>query len=145
MSFFQKWTNKRNWQHWVHETQHEDKQNKNTTQYVFVANTYWSIAVEILRSSPRSGWPYRNIHVSNDNEYFIFFVHLFLSSITAHTFTGLDCATLGTRDTKRRQTKQKHHTICVWQHYMNTNTTNVNQTWTLIQTSYIPPLFYFLP
>jgi len=29
------WTNKRKWQHWVHETQNEDKQNKNTTHYVF--------------------------------------------------------------------------------------------------------------
>jgi len=30
----QKWTIQRNWQHWVHKTQHEDKQNTNITQYV---------------------------------------------------------------------------------------------------------------
>jgi hypothetical protein len=30
----QEWTIHRNWQHWVHKTQDEDKQNKNTTQYV---------------------------------------------------------------------------------------------------------------
>jgi hypothetical protein len=29
-----KWTIQINWQHWVHEAQDEDKQNKNTTQYL---------------------------------------------------------------------------------------------------------------
>jgi len=29
----QEWTIQRNWKHWVHKTQDEDKQNKNTTQY----------------------------------------------------------------------------------------------------------------
>jgi len=37
---FQTWTNKRNWQHWVHETQNEDKQNKNPTRYVFDSTIY---------------------------------------------------------------------------------------------------------
>ena len=36
----QKWTTQRNWQHRVHKTQDEDKQNKNTTQYV-LAPTMW--------------------------------------------------------------------------------------------------------
>jgi outer membrane receptor for monomeric catechols len=31
----QKWTIKRNWQHWVLETQYEDKQSKVKAQYVF--------------------------------------------------------------------------------------------------------------
>ena len=30
--------------------------------------------------------------------------------------------------TRRRQTKQKYNTICVAQHYMQTNTHNVNKT-----------------
>jgi hypothetical protein len=30
----QEWTIQRNWQHRVHETHNEDKQNKNTMQYV---------------------------------------------------------------------------------------------------------------
>jgi hypothetical protein len=29
----QEWTIQRNWQHWVHKTQDEDKQNKKTAQY----------------------------------------------------------------------------------------------------------------
>ena len=29
----QQWTIQRNWQHWVHKTQDEDKQIKNTTQH----------------------------------------------------------------------------------------------------------------
>jgi hypothetical protein len=44
-------------------------------------------------------------------------------------------ATLGTQDTRRRQTKQKHNTICVWHHYAQTNTNNVNKIWTLLQTT----------
>jgi hypothetical protein len=31
--------------------------------------------------------------------------------------------------TRRRQTKQKHNTICVWNHYMQANTNNVDKTW----------------
>ena len=38
---------------------------------------YWSIVIEILRSSSRSGWLHRNIHISNDNGYFIIFVYFF--------------------------------------------------------------------
>ena len=30
----QEWTIQRNWQHWVHRAQDEDKQNKKITQYV---------------------------------------------------------------------------------------------------------------
>ena len=35
-------------------------------------------------------------------------------------------ATMGTQDT--RKTKQKHNTICVGHHYMQTNMNNVNKT-----------------
>ena len=31
-------------------------------------------------------------------------------------------------DTRRRQTKQKHYTVCVGHHYTQTNTKNVNKT-----------------
>ena len=34
--------------------------------------------------------------------------------------------TLGTQDSRRRQIKQKHNTICVGHHYAQTNTHNVN-------------------
>ena len=34
-----------------------------------------------------------------------------------------------------RETKQKHNTICVGQCYMQTNTNNINKTWTLLQTT----------
>ena len=37
------------------------------------------------------------------------------------------------RHTRRRQTKQKHNTICDWHHYMQTNRYNVNKTQTLLQ------------
>jgi hypothetical protein len=37
--------------------------------------------------------------------------------------------------TRRRQTKQKHNTICVGHHYMQANTNNVNKTWALLQTT----------
>ena len=37
-------------------------------------------------------------------------------------------ATLGTQDTKRRQAKQKHNTICVGHHYTQTNINKVNKT-----------------
>ena len=43
--------------------------------------------------------------------------------------------TLGTQDTRRRQTKQKHNTLCVRHHYIQTNTNNVNKTWSLLQTN----------
>jgi hypothetical protein len=43
-------------------------------------------------------------------------------------------ATYGTQDTRRIQTKQKHNTICVGHHYMQTNTNIANKTWTLLQT-----------
>jgi hypothetical protein len=34
-----------------------------------------------------------------------------------------------------RRKKQKHNTICVGYHYMQTSTNNVNKTWALIQTT----------
>jgi hypothetical protein len=37
-------------------------------------------------------------------------------------------ATLSTQDVRRRQTKQKHNTICVGHHYAQINTNNVNKT-----------------
>jgi hypothetical protein len=40
--------------------------------------------------------------------------------------------------TKRRQTKQKHNTICVGHHYTQTNTYNVNKARALPQTHNLP-------
>ena len=37
--------------------------------------------------------------------------------------------------TRRRQTKQKHNTLCVGNHYMQTNRNNLNKTWALLQTT----------
>ena len=37
--------------------------------------------------------------------------------------------------TRRRQTNQKHNTICVGHHYAQANTNNVNKTWALLQTT----------
>jgi len=37
-------------------------------------------------------------------------------------------ATLGTQDTRRRQTQQTNNTIYVGHHYTQTNTNNVNKT-----------------
>jgi hypothetical protein len=37
--------------------------------------------------------------------------------------------------TRRRKTKQKHNTICVWHHHTQRNTYNVNKTWALSQTT----------
>ena len=37
--------------------------------------------------------------------------------------------------TRRRQTKQKHKTICAGHHYTQANTNNVNKTWVLLQTT----------
>jgi hypothetical protein len=37
--------------------------------------------------------------------------------------------------TRRRQTKQKHNTICVGHHYTQAKTNNVNKTWTRLQTT----------
>ena len=36
--------------------------------------------------------------------------------------------------TRRRKTKQKYNTICVRNHYAQTNTNNVNKTWALLET-----------
>jgi hypothetical protein len=41
---------------------------------------------------------------------------------------------LATGYTRRKQTKQQHNTICVGYHYTQTNTNNVNKTWSLLQT-----------
>ena len=37
--------------------------------------------------------------------------------------------------TRRRKTKQKHNTICVGQHYIQTNIINVNSTCAYLQTT----------
>ena len=37
--------------------------------------------------------------------------------------------------TSRRQTKQKHNTICVGHHYTQTNTNNVNKAWGILLTN----------
>ena len=37
--------------------------------------------------------------------------------------------------TRRRQTKHKHNTICVWHHYTQTNTNYINKTWAILQTT----------
>jgi hypothetical protein len=34
-----------------------------------------------------------------------------------------------------KKNKQKHKTTCVGHHYAQTNTTNVNKTWSLLQTT----------
>ena len=39
------------------------------------------------------------------------------------------------RKTKQNKTKQKHNTICVGNHYTQTNKNNVNKTWALLQTT----------
>ena len=39
--------------------------------------SYKVIATNILQSSSQSGWPLRNIHISNDNGCFIFYVDVF--------------------------------------------------------------------
>ena len=44
-------------------------------------------------------------------------------------------ATLGTQDTRRRKTKQKHNTICVGHPYTQTNRNDVNKTCTFLQTT----------
>jgi hypothetical protein len=48
------------------------------------------IATKMLRSSSQSGWPLRNIHISNDYGYFTFYIDV---SILYHCqdFTGFDC------------------------------------------------------
>ena len=43
-------------------------------------------------------------------------------------------ATQGTQNKRRRQTKQKHNTIC-FGNYAQANTNNVNKTWALLQTA----------
>ena len=55
------------------------------------------LSTNILRSSSRSGWPLRNIHISIDNESFLFYVDCFLSSITDKSFTGFNYSTYVTR------------------------------------------------
>jgi hypothetical protein len=49
-----------------------------------------AIATTIIRLPSWSNWPLRNIHISNDNGSFTFYVDL-LSSITAKSYIGLDC------------------------------------------------------
>jgi hypothetical protein len=44
-------------------------------------------------------------------------------------------ATLGSQNTRRRQTKQNHNTIGVEYHCAQTTTNSVNKTWALLQTT----------
>jgi hypothetical protein len=44
----------------------------------YVAPRFEAIATNILRSSSQSGWPLRNIHISNDNGSFTFYIEVFL-------------------------------------------------------------------
>jgi len=48
---------------------------------------------------------------------------------------GQSKETSNIRYKRRRKTKQKYNTICVGHHYTQTNTNNVNTTWTLLQTN----------
>ena len=43
--------------------------------------------------------------------------------------------TINTGYTRRAKTKQKQNAICVGHHYTETNTNNVNKTWSLLQTN----------
>ena len=43
-------------------------------------------------------------------------------------------ATVGTQTKWRRQSNQKHNTICVGHQYTQTNINNINKTWTLLET-----------
>ena len=44
-------------------------------------------------------------------------------------------ATLGSQDTRRGQTKQKHNTIGIEYHCTQANTNSIHNTWTLLQTT----------
>jgi len=44
-------------------------------------------------------------------------------------------ATLCTQNTRRRQTKKNHNTICIGHQYTQANTNNVNKTWGSLQTT----------
>ena len=44
----------------------------------YVAPRFEAIATNILRSSSQSDWPLRNIHISNDNGSFTFYIEVFL-------------------------------------------------------------------
>ena len=48
------------------------------------------IAIYNLRSSSQSSWPLRNIHISNDDGSFTFYVDVFFL-LSIRRFTGLDC------------------------------------------------------
>jgi len=45
--------------------------------------------------------------------------------------------------TRRKQTKQKHNTICVGHHYAQTNTNNVNKTWAKAVAKYCQTFNHF--
>jgi len=38
-------------------------------------------------------------------------------------------------ETRGTQDEEKHNTICVGHHYMQTNTNNINTTWAFLQTT----------
>ena len=66
----QEWTNQRNWQHWVHKTQYEDKPNKkqkqnNTTHYVLDTTLHKQLEV-------KTNWTSFNVEIVNghhDHDY----------------------------------------------------------------------------
>ncbi len=49
------------------------------------------IASKILLSSSQSGWPLRNIHISNDNGSFTFYVDVFFPLSLPRLLPDLDC------------------------------------------------------
>ena len=53
--------------------------------------THEVIDIKLLRSSSQSGWPLKNIHISNDNGSFTFYLGVFFSLSLPRLFTGLDC------------------------------------------------------
>ena len=46
-----------------------------------------------------------------------------------------ETSNIGTQDSRRKQTKRKHNTVCVGHHYSQASTNNVNKTWALLQTT----------
>ena len=72
---------------------------------------------------------------SKINFLFIILIKLSLCSLQTYFVWILPFLKYRRGNQRRRKTKQKHNTICVWHHYMQTNTNNVNKTWTLLQTT----------
>ena len=62
-------------------------------------------------------------------------VHINVREYRRATHNGHSRENDNIRYTRRKQTKQKHYTICVGHHYMQTHTNNVNKTCALLQTT----------